>query len=48
MNGSIRSWIHYITLRKDHGTQEEHKDIAVACAQAIAKIFPMAADLLAE
>ena len=48
MNGSIRSWIHYITLRKEHGTQEEHKDIAVACAQAIAKIFPMAADLLAE
>ena len=48
MNGSIRSWIHYITLRKEHGTQEEHKDIAVACAQAIAKIFPMAADLIAE
>ena len=48
MNGSIRSWIHYIVLRKDNGTQKEHREIAVACAQAIAKIFPMAADLIAE
>ena len=48
MNGSIRSWIHYIVLRKDNGTQKEHREIAVACAQAIAKIFPMATDLLAE
>ena len=47
MNGSIRSWIHYITLRKEHGTQEEHKDIAVACAQAITAIFPITSTLVA-
>ena len=42
MNGTIRSWIHYILLRKENGTQQEHMDIALACAQAIAAIFPMA------
>jgi thymidylate synthase (FAD) len=46
MNGSIRSWIHYIVLRKDNGTQEEHRDVAVACAQAIAAIFPMTLTLV--
>jgi thymidylate synthase (FAD) len=44
MNGTIRSWIHYIALRKENGTQKEHMDIALACAQAIAAIFPMAQD----
>jgi thymidylate synthase (FAD) len=48
MNGSIRSWIHYIILRKENGTQKEHQDIALACARAIAAIFPMAADLVAK
>ena len=48
MNGTIRSWIHYIILRKENGTQKEHQDIALACAQAIAAIFPMAADLVAK
>jgi thymidylate synthase (FAD) len=48
MNGTLRSWIHYMELRAANGTQKEHREIAVACAQAIAKIFPMAADLLAE
>ena len=48
MNGTVRSWIHYIMLRKENGTQKEHMDIALACAQAIAAIFPMAADMIAK
>ena len=40
MNGTIRSWIHYIDLRGANGTQLEHMNIAHACADAIAKIFP--------
>lgn len=45
MNGSIRSWVHYIELRSANGTQKEHMDIAKACATAIAEIFPLANDL---
>jgi len=41
MNGSIRSWVHYIELRSGNGTQKEHAEIAKACAVEIAKIFPM-------
>ena len=40
MNGTIRSWIHYIDLRGANGTQKEHMDIAKACAQVITSIFP--------
>ena len=40
MNGTIRSWIHYIELRSANGTQKEHIEVAKACAQAIANIFP--------
>jgi thymidylate synthase (FAD) len=46
MNGTLRSWIHYMELRAANGTQKEHREIAVACAQAIAAIFPMAAGLV--
>ncbi len=45
MNGSLRSWIHYIDLRGGHGTQKEHMEIAHACAEVITKIFPLARDL---
>ena len=45
MNGTLRSWIHYIELRSGNGTQKEHMEIAVACAEVIAKIFPMSKDL---
>jgi thymidylate synthase (FAD) len=45
MNGTLRSWIHYMELRAANGTQKEHREIAVACANAIAAIFPMAATL---
>ena len=41
INGTIRSWIHYIELRSANGTQKEHMDIAKACAVEIAKVFPM-------
>lgn len=41
MNGTLRSWIHYIQLRTEKGTQKEHRDIALACAKAIEPIFPM-------
>jgi thymidylate synthase (FAD) len=40
MNGTLRSWIHYIDLRSGNGTQKEHADIAIACAKVISSIFP--------
>ena len=46
MNGTLRSWIHYIELRGANGTQKEHMDIAHACAKVIADIFPLAQDLV--
>ena len=46
MNGSLRSWIHYIELRGANGTQKEHMDIAHACAKVIADIFQLAHDLV--
>ena len=45
MNGTLRSWVHYIELRGANGTQKEHMEIAHACAKVIAEIFPLAADL---
>ena len=48
MNGTVRSWIHYIELRAANGTQLEHQEIARACAKAIADIFPMANSIVAD
>lgn len=48
MNGTLRSWIHYIQLRAANGTQKEHILIAIECAKAIAKIFPMATEFLPQ
>lgn len=45
MNGTLRSWIHFIQLRSANGTQKEHQEVAKACAEVISKIFPMAKDL---
>jgi thymidylate synthase (FAD) len=42
MQGTIRSWIHYIALRSGHGTQKEHMEIAKEIAKAISEIFPVA------
>jgi len=41
MNGTLRSWMHYIQLRSGIETQKEHRDVAVACANAIKEVFPM-------
>ena len=46
MNGTLRSWIHFIELRSANGTQKEHQLVAVACAKAIAAIFPMSESLV--
>ena len=46
MNGTLRSWIHYIELRAGNGTQKEHIEVARAVAEAIAKIFPMAQEFV--
>ena len=47
MNGTLRSWIHYIQLRSANGTQQEHVEVARACAEAIARIFPMSGEFTA-
>jgi thymidylate synthase (FAD) len=46
MNGTLRSWVHYIQLRSGNGTQKEHQDIALACADAIEPIFPLIKDFV--
>ena len=46
VNGTLRSWVHFIELRSGHGTQKEHIDVAKACAWEIAPIFPMIQDFV--
>lgn len=46
MNGTLRSWIHYIQLRSANGTQKEHTLIAKACAEVIAKVFPLSKEFV--
>jgi thymidylate synthase (FAD) len=46
MNGTLRSWVHYLQLRTGNGTQKEHREIALECANEIAKVFPMILELL--
>jgi thymidylate synthase (FAD) len=41
MNGTLRSWVHYIELRSANGTQKEHMDIAIECAKVIKEVFPV-------
>lgn len=41
VNGTLRSWIHYIDIRSDKATQKEHREIALACASVIAEVFPL-------
>jgi thymidylate synthase (FAD) len=48
MNGTLRSWIHYIQLRSGNGTQKEHREIAVACAEAIEPVFPMITEFITK
>lgn len=44
MNGTLRSWIHFIDLRSSNGTQKEHMEVARECARVIAEVFPMATE----
>ena len=46
MNGTLRSWVHFIELRSANGTQLEHRSVAQACAEVIATVFPMAAEFV--
>lgn len=48
MNGTIRSWIHFIQLRSANGTQKEHQLVALECARVIATVFPMASEFITE
>lgn len=48
VNGTLRSWVHYIQLRSGNGTQKEHREVAVACANAIKPLFPMILEFLSE
>ena len=41
MNGTLRSWLHFIDVRTEEGVQQEHRDVAKACAEVISKIFPL-------
>ena len=45
MAGTLRSWIHYIQLRSENGTQKEHIEVAKACALVISKVFPLTKDM---
>lgn len=45
VNGTLRSWVHYIELRSANGTQKEHMELAIECGKAIAEIFPLVKDL---
>ena len=46
MNGTLRSWIHFIELRSANGTQKEHQEVAKECAKVIAEVFPLANELI--
>ena len=48
VNGTLRSWIHYIELRSGNGTQLEHMDLAVECARVITNIFPLTKEYVQE
>jgi thymidylate synthase (FAD) len=48
MNGTFRSWLHYIELRSGPETQKEHREIAIACAKALESQFPMIAEFITK
>jgi len=48
MNGTLRSWIHFIELRSANGTQKEHQLVALECARVIAEIFPMTTEFITK
>ena len=48
MNGTLRSWVHFIELRSANGTQKEHMEVARECAKVVAEAFPMASEFIQE
>lgn len=48
MNGTLRSWVHFIELRSANGTQLEHQEVAKACAEVIANVFPLAKEFISN
>ena len=48
MHGTLRSWLHYIQIRSDKATQKEHREVAIACADAIEPIFPMISEFITQ
>ena len=48
MNGTLRSWLHYVAIRCDSATQKEHREVALLCKQEIAKAFPSMLEILHE
>lgn len=46
MNGTLRSWMHYIELRSGNGTQKEHREVAIACAEVLKKVYPAIMDFI--
>ena len=48
MNGTLRSWVHFIELRSSNGTQKEHMEVARECAKVIAEVFPMVTEFVSE
>jgi thymidylate synthase (FAD) len=48
MNGTLRSWIHFIELRSANGTQKEHQEVAIACAEVISKVFSMSTEFVSS
>jgi len=48
MNGTLRSWVHFIQLRSANGTQLEHQEVAKACATVIATVFPMTTEFISD
>ena len=48
VNGTLRSWLHYIELRTDPSTQKEHRELARMCAREIDKVFPMISDFVQD
>ena len=48
VSGTLRSWIHYIAVRTEDGTQKEHMEIALQCAKVIAEVFPLSEQYITE
>lgn len=48
INGTLRSWVHYIQLRSANGTQKEHRQVALACAEALKPVFPMIEEFITK